>query len=150
MCILYSSKDGYFLAIAVLLSKSGQYISKQKGQSVSFNCTADGNPQPVIVWRKNGELLLNTSRRTIVSSEHSNGFHSDYFSTTSVITITNLRGSDNGGYSCQVKNAISIVAVLRTPYVLQVIERKWLNELILLKSGIFSLTHKLLFKFSLW
>ena len=59
-----------------------------------------------------------------MSSEHSNGFHSDYFSTTSVITITNLRGSDNGSYSCQVKNAISIVAVLRTPYVLQVIERK--------------------------
>ena len=52
MHILYSSQNGYFLAIAVLLSKSGGYISKQKAQSVSFNCTADGIPRPVIVWRK--------------------------------------------------------------------------------------------------
>ena len=76
------------------------HISKQRGQSVSFNCTADGVPQPVIVWRKNGQLLLSTSRRTIVSSEHSNGFNSNYFPTTSVLTITYLRGSDNGRNSC--------------------------------------------------
>ena len=113
-----------FLAIAVLLSKSGQYISKRKGQSVSFNCTADGIPRPVIAWRKNGQLLLNTSRRAIVSSDHSNGFHSNYFSTTSVLTITNLRGSDNGSYSCRIKNVDKIEAVLMSPYVLHVIERK--------------------------
>ena len=106
------------------MNNNGLYISKQKGQSVSFNCTADGSPRPVIVWRKNGQLLLNTSRRTIVSSEHSNGFHSDYFPTTSVLTITDLRGSDNGSYSCQVKNAVNIIAVLTTPYVLHVIKRK--------------------------
>ena len=101
---------------------------KQKGQSVSFNCTADGNPQPVIVWKKNGQLLLSTSRRTIVSSEHSNGFFSKYFPTTSVLTITDLRGSDNGSYSCRIKNVVNIVAALSTPYVLQVIERKWFNK----------------------
>ena len=100
------------------------HISKQKGQNASFNCTADGNPQPVIVWRKNGQLLLNTSRITIVSSEYSNGFNSNYIPTTSVLTITDLRGSDNGSYSCRAGSTVNIVAVLRKPYVLHVIERK--------------------------
>ena len=41
-----------FLAIGVLLNNNGSDILKQKGQNVSFNCTADGNPRPVIVWKK--------------------------------------------------------------------------------------------------
>ena len=117
----------YFLIVlvsAVLLNNNGQYISKQKGQSVSFNCTADGVPRPVIVWRKNGQLILNTSRLTISSTEQSNGFYSKYFPTTSVLTITDLRGSDNGSYSCQIKDSVNIEAVLTKPYVLHVIERK--------------------------
>ena len=118
------------LVIAVLLNNNGQYISKEKGQSVSFNCTADGVPRPVIVWRKNGQLLLNTTRITISSTEQSNGFHFNYFPTTSVLTIADLRGSDNSSYSCRIKNAVNIEAVLTTPYVLHVIERKWLNELL--------------------
>ena len=113
-----------------MLNNNGQYISKEKRRSVSFNCTADGIPRPVIVWRKNGQLLLNTSRVTISSTEQSNGFNSYHFPTTSVLTITDLRGSDNGSYSCRIKNAVNIVAVLTKPYVLQVIERKWLNELV--------------------
>ena len=59
-----------------------------------------------------------------MSSEHSNGFHSDYFPTTSVLTITDLRGRDSGSYSCEIKNADNIVDVLTKPYVLHVIERK--------------------------
>ena len=80
--------------------------------------------QPVIVWRKNGQLLLSTSRITIVSSEHSNGFHSNYLPTTSVLTIKDLRESDDGNYSCRAGNTVNIVAVLRTPYVLHLIESK--------------------------
>ena len=57
-------------------------------------------------------------------SEYSNGFNSSYIPTTSVLTITDLRGSDNGSYSCQIRNAVNIKAVLTTPYVLHVIERK--------------------------
>ena len=113
-----------FLVIAILLNNNGQHISKQKGQSISFNCTADGNPRPVIMWRKNGQLLLNTNRITNSSTEQSNGFHSNYFPTTSVLTITDLRGSDNGSYSCQIKDSVNIEAVLTKPYILHVIERK--------------------------
>ena len=91
---------------------------------MSFNCTADGIPQPVTLWRKNGQLLLNTNRVTIVSSQESNGFHTNYIPTTSVITIKDLNGNDNGSYSCQAGNSVKTGTVLMTPYVLQVVERK--------------------------
>ena len=91
---------------------------------MSFNCTADGIPQPIIVWIKNGQVLLNTSRVTIVSSPESNGFHTNYIPITSVITVKDLRGKDNGSYSCRGDNTVKTGAVLMTTYVLQVVERK--------------------------
>ena len=113
-----------FLVNADILNKTGGFVTKNKGQNVTFNCTADGVPQPVIVWRKNGQLLFNTSRVTIVSSKEFNGFHINYIPVTSVITITNLQGNDNGSYSCRADNTVKTGVVLMTPYVLQVVERK--------------------------
>ena len=106
------------------MNNTGGFVTKNKGQNVTFNCTADGVPQPVIEWRKNGQLLLNTSRVTIISSQESNGFHTNYIPTTSVITIKDLRGIDNGSYSCRADNTVKTGSVLKTPYVLQVVERK--------------------------
>ena len=106
------------------MNKTGGFVTKHKGQNVTFNCTADGVPQPVIVWRKNGQLLLNTSRVTIESSQESNGFDTKYIPVTSVITIKDLRGNDNGSYSCRADNAVKTGVVLMTPYVLYVVERK--------------------------
>ena len=34
------------------LDSNGWYISKEKGQNASFDCTANGVLQPVIVWIK--------------------------------------------------------------------------------------------------
>ena len=59
-----------------------------------------------------------------MSSEQSNGFHYNYFPTTSVLIIIDLRGSDNGSYFCCAGNTVNIVAVLTTPYILQVNECK--------------------------
>ena len=106
------------------MNKTGRFVTKHKGQNVTFNCTADGVPQPVIVWRKNGQLLLNTNRVTIVSSQESNGFLTNYIPVTSVITIKDLRGNDNGSYSCRADNKVKAGIVLMTPYVLHVVERK--------------------------
>ena len=114
----------FILVNAVILNNTGTFVIKDKGQNVTFNCTADGIPQPAIVWSKNGQVLLNTSRVTIVSSKESNGFHTSYIPTTSVITITDLRKIDNGSYSCQADNGVKIESVLMTPYVLQVVECK--------------------------
>ena len=112
------------LVNAAILNKTGGFVTKHKGQNVTFNCTADGVPQPVIVWTKNGQLLLNTSRVTIVSSQESNDFHTNYIPATSVITIKDLRGNDNGSYSCRADNKVKTGVVLMTPYVLQVVECK--------------------------
>ena len=114
----------FFLVNAAILNNTITLFTKHKGQNVTFNCTAEGIPQPVIVWRKNGQLLLNTSRITIVSSKESNGFHTNYIPTTSVIIIKDLRGSNNGSYSCQADNRVKFGIVLMTPYVLQVADRK--------------------------
>ena len=118
----------HFLVRAELLNYTGRFVTKERGQSVKFNCTADGIPRPYIVWRKNGQLLLNTSRLKIVSLENSNSFHSNItpgvLQLTSVLTITDLTGNDNGNYFCRADNKAYVGAVLMTPYVLKVMERK--------------------------
>ena len=114
----------FILVKAVILNNTGTFIIKNKGQNVTFNCTADGFPQPVVVWKKHGQLLLNTSRVTIVSSQESYGFYTNYIPTISVITIKDLRGNDNGRYSCRADNTVKTGTVLMTPYILQVVARK--------------------------
>ena len=117
-----------FIVRAALQNNTGGSVMKERGQSVKFNCTADGVPRPDIVWRKNGQLLLNTSRVKIMTSEQSNGFRSsiipDILQLTSTIEITNLGGSDNGSYSCRADNEANNGVVLMTPFTLQVVERK--------------------------
>ena len=118
----------HFLVKAELLNYTGGFVTKKRGESVKFNCTAGGIPQPFIVWRKNGQLLLNTSRVKIVSLENFNGFHSnlipEVLQLTSVLTITDLTGNDNGNYFCQANNKAYVGAVLMTPYELKLVERK--------------------------
>ena len=118
-----------FIVKASLQNNTGGSVTKERGQSVKFNCTTDGVPQPDIVWRKNGQLLLKTNRVNITSSE-SNGFclHSilGVLQRTSVLTITDLNGKDNGSYSCRAStvNEDDNGVILMTPFTLQVIERK--------------------------
>ena len=105
----------------VVLLDIGRFVTKKRGESVKFNCTADGIPRPYIVWRKNGQLLLNTSRVKIVSLENSNSnVTPGILQLTSILTITDLTENDNGNYFCRANN---IGAVLIT-YVLKVVERK--------------------------
>ena len=116
------------LVTAALLNNTGGTVIKLKGQNVVFNCTADGLPRPVIVWRKNGRLLLNASRFKIISSDQTNGFCSNMITEvlqrTSMIEITDLKRNDNGSYSCRADNEANLGVVLTTPFTLQVIERK--------------------------
>ena len=110
------------------MNYTGGFVTKERGQTVKFNCTADGIPRPFIVWRKSGQLLLNTNRVKIESLEYSNSFLSNItpgvLQLTSVLTITDLTGNDNGNYFCRADNKAYVGAVLTTPYVLKVVERK--------------------------
>ena len=102
---------------------------KKRNQNVSFNCTADGIPMPTIVWRKNGQLLIPNNKRNIAQLSNSTGFRSNTIpgvvQVTSILTITDLTGSDNGSYSCRADNEANIGAVLTIPYQLTVVERKF-------------------------
>ena len=102
---------------------------KKRNQNVSFNCTADGIPMPTIVWRKNGQLLIPNNKRNIAQLSNSAGFRSNTIpgvvQVTSILTITDLTGSDNGSYSCRADNEANIGAVLTIPYQLTVVERKF-------------------------
>ena len=114
----------------LLLNYTGRREERERGQTVSFNCTADGFPQPTIVWRKDGQLIIiGNTRRNIRSTGGSSGFRSQdipgVLQITSTLTITGLRGSDSGSYSCRADNEANIGAVLRKPFTLEVVERKY-------------------------
>lgn len=104
-------------------------MEREKGQRISLNCSADGIPQPTIAWRKDGQLIIiANSKRNIMSSGGVYGFRSndipEVLQTTSTLTIRQLRGSDNGNYSCRADNEANIGAILKVPFTLQVVERK--------------------------
>ena len=106
----------------------GVPVEKVRGQNVLFSCTADGIPMPIIVWRKDGKLIIRNNKRNIAQSSNSTGFRSNTIpgvvQVTSILTITDLTGFDNGSYSCRADNEANIGAVLTTPYQLTVVERK--------------------------
>ena len=95
---------------------------------MSFSCTADGIPMPIIVWRKDGQLIIQNNKKNMAQSSNSTGFRSNTIpgvvQVTSILTITDLTGSDNGSYSCRADNEANIGAVLTIPYQLTVVERK--------------------------
>lgn len=101
-------------------------IIKGKGESISFNCTADGISLPLITWRRNGQLITGNARRKIESSGISDGFRSSIIpgvmQVTSTLTITNLNQNDNGNYSCRADNEAQIGDTSVLPYSLQVVE----------------------------
>ena len=72
--------------------------------------------------------MESTSRLIIQMSGGSSEFRSipDVISTTSTLTITNLKGIDNGSYSCRADNEANVGAVLVTPFTIEVIECKYI------------------------
>ena len=100
-------------------------MKKDRGQSVSFNCTAEGIPIPRIIWRKDGQLIIPNHKRSIAQSRLRSSIIPGVVQVTSILTITGLTVSDNGNYSCRADNKARIGAVLTTPYQLTVVERKF-------------------------
>ena len=70
-----------------------------EGKNISAKCEATGKPAPEIIWLKDGVPLRNMSE-DFVSGKDPAGV----FITTSTLTLSPARGSDNGIYGCQARN----------------------------------------------
>ena len=88
-----------------------------------FNCSADGIPSPIILWRRNGSLILNSTRITIINSSVPDSQRSIRYNSMpeikeviSIMTITNMSDTDNGNYTCQAYNFAGEVDILRKPF----------------------------------
>ena len=114
---------------AQLLNTVGISVRRQVGENVTFNCTADGIPEPRITWRRNNQLLDSKRlERYQVLSTSSEGFRSaqqpGVKQLESVLTITDLKEQDQGAYSCLAQSADTIPDVLEIPYELIVVKRE--------------------------
>ena len=131
-----------FYIVAAQLYTVGEPVMKERGQNVSFSCTADGIPMPIIVWRKDGQLIIRNNKRNIAQSSSSTGFRSNTIpgivQATSILTITGLTGSDNGSYSCRADNEANIGVFLSKPYQLTVVERKQIYYDVKTRSVVFN------------
>lgn len=68
------------------------------GGVASFFCSARGDPQPTIVWRKNGKKVPGTQSRYSVTE--SNGL--------SILRIEPVRGGrDDAPYECVAENGVA-------------------------------------------
>ena len=63
---------------------------------MTFTCDADGNPSPTFSWRKNGSVVLTTSRITFNENNKT-------------LTITNVIRGDSGEYICVATNNVNMV-----------------------------------------
>ncbi|XP_071965528.1 peroxidasin homolog isoform X2 [Antedon mediterranea] len=62
-----------------------------EGSTVEFHCTAEGNPSPVIAWKKKGLQLPDDRRHVVLSS--------------GTLRIVRATRADEGNYECQAFNS---------------------------------------------
>lgn len=101
----------HFLIVeSAILNDETLSLNQKVGESVQFNCTADGYPRPTVTWRKNGILVLNSEKFTIQFQSSESGFRSIPIlrQVTSILTVNDVASGDAGNYSCRANNQVRL------------------------------------------
>ena len=92
---------------------SNLIVNGSIGDSITFNCTADGIPNPSLTWRHNGTLLTTGSIRWTIKETSLNGQRvRDQLDTEqsvlSQLTLNKIDQIDHGSLiSCQADNSVN-------------------------------------------
>ncbi|PAV72711.1 hypothetical protein WR25_18698 isoform C [Diploscapter pachys] len=79
----------------IIILDSDRNRSVVENSSLTLSCPATGNPEPTIVWLKDGEFLHPTNISQIIKSAHFVG---------NEIKIARIKDGDGGRYTCEALN----------------------------------------------
>ncbi|XP_045769051.1 neural cell adhesion molecule 2-like [Maniola jurtina] len=72
-------------------------VTVDHGRSITLSCQARGEPEPRLVWYRDGEIITddpNSSKYGLMTQYHSQGF-------TGLLTILSVESDDSGEYDCE-------------------------------------------------
>lgn len=81
-------------SLAPIFIRPTQNISVYEDHSISLNCLAYGEPEPQVLWYKNGQRLITDSRV--------------FFEPSGLLVISEVKLFDSGEYLCKATNAAGI------------------------------------------
>ena len=104
-----------FTVVPVVISvyPDGQLTyTVNEGNSVTFECTATGIPDPEIIWRKNGMAFNSSVPRVTIGSMPTivqvmrDSDNETVFEVTQTLTLNTTMDSDSGMYECVAMNNV--------------------------------------------
>ena len=107
----------------MFLNNAGTLVEENEHGMVIFNCSAYGIPPPNIVWKINGKLVIDTANKFKLNTTRYNASDSQELipeleGTLSLLTVSNLKTTDSGNYSCRADNNVGPGVGMKTPYML--------------------------------